>query len=213
MEVQLKYKSLFEKGKHTEAIQLLMKQKDQFDPAIYHYNLGVNLAFVNELPLSRYHLENAQNLGFKSIKSQAILEKVKDDLGVIGVEDKSSFSEHVVSYSLDASIATGVNISLVLLLLFLIKLKSISKTWLKIIIPLVCFLPLLGQYYIQRNFNHAIALEKLEVLRGPSTIFEQTQEVIPGMSFITSGIAGEWIYIYSPSSHRGWIKNKGYLEL
>ena len=49
MEVQLKYKSLFEKGKHTEAIQLLMKQKDQFDPAIYHYNLGVNLAFVNEL--------------------------------------------------------------------------------------------------------------------------------------------------------------------
>ncbi len=65
MKVQEKYKSLFEDGKYKDAIDHLKKHEKNLDPSIFHYNLGVNYALVNELPLSRYQLEKAEALGFK----------------------------------------------------------------------------------------------------------------------------------------------------
>lgn len=213
MKVQEKYKSLFEDGKYKDAIDHLKEYEKNFDPSIFHYNLGVNYALVNELPLSRYHLEKAEALGFKSIKTMESLEKVKEELGVVGVETKSSFSEQVTSFALDSSIATGANISLLLLLFFLIKFKSIKNYWLRGVIAIFCTFPFVGQFYIKNNYTQAIAIEKLDVLRGPSAIFEQTQEIVPGMSFILSKKIEGWIYIYSPQSHSGWVKNKGYRKL
>ena len=132
---------------------------------------------------------------------------------MVGVETKSSFSEQVTSFALDSSIATGANISLLLLLFFLIKFKSIKNYWLRGVIAIFCTFPFVGQFYIKNNYTQAIAIEKLDVLRGPSAIFEQTQEIVPGMSFILSKKIEGWIYIYSPQSHSGWVKNKGYRKL
>ncbi|MCO4753877.1 MAG: tetratricopeptide repeat protein [Bacteriovoracaceae bacterium] len=213
MDVQSKYKELFSESRHDEAVDLLKKSEALFDPAIYHYNLGVNYAKLENLPMARLHLEKSINLGFKTPESQKSLEHVKEVLGVEALETKSSLKDYSLDLALDTSLVTGINITLLLIFILLLKIRKIKKNWIKLLCLAISLGPFLSQAYLKKEYTSVMSVEKLDVLRGPSSIFEQTQELPPGMKFTISSSEGDWVYVVVPQSHSGWIKNEGFTKL
>lgn len=208
MSIESQYKELFDKGDYKGAINLLRQNKDQFDPAPYHYNLGINYARAEQYPLARLHLEKARDEGLYSPEARESLAKVKELTGADRMEEKSSFSDYVYNAALDSSLYTAVNITLVLLIVLLTQLKKLQRLWSKIVLAVLTLLPLLGQLYIKSNYTRAIAMDSKPVLMGPSAIFEQSQELVPGMRAILSEDFNGWRYIVSPASHKGWTRSE-----
>ena len=213
MNLQKKYQELFANSQHEKAIELLKSSKGKFEPALYHYNLGVNYAKTNELPLARFHFEKSKDSGFYSLEVSKNLEQVKELLQVESVEANTSVRDHVYDFVLSSSIYSGANLSLALLLLLLFQMKKISRGWVRIILALAMIFPFAFQWSLKERYDQTIALTQKEVWRGPSKIFEQTQEIPAGMKFIVSENFNGWRYVVSPSSHQGWIQNKSLRKL
>ncbi|MEX1099817.1 MAG: hypothetical protein WEB87_05295, partial [Bacteriovoracaceae bacterium] len=179
----------------------------------YHYNLAVNYAKMDQLPLARFHFEKAKDSGFYSLELSKNLEQVKELMGVSRVEEKTSFTDYVFETGLSLSTYTGANVSLILFIVFLFQMKKISRWWLKVLIAALTLAPLTGQLYLKENYDQMLAMDKKQVLRGPSAIFEKNQEVPAGMKYVASKNYSGWRYIVSPSSHKGWTRNERAKEL
>lgn len=213
MSVEETYKELFEKGVHQKAIEYLRRNKERFDPALYHYNLGVNHARKNELALGRFHFEKAKAQGFYSPRLRDGLRHIKEVSGVSVLEEKGAAADYMYDWALSSSMYTGFNISLILLIILLTQIKKISHWWLKILLALIALTPAGGQLYIKSLYSQAVILEKKAVLAGPSAIFEQSQELLPAMKVSLSKDYNGWRYVVSPSSHAGWIRSGKLKEL
>lgn len=213
MSTESEYKKLFENGEHAEAVEFLKESKEEFDLALYHYNLGVNYVRLEQLPLGRYHFEKAKDTGFQPPELRESLERVKKLTGADAMEEKSSAMDYLYSASLGSSVYTGVNISLVLIIVLFTQLKKISRAWLKVVFAVLAMAPLAGQLYLKANYGQAVVMEQKAVLMGPSAIFEQSQELIPGMKIVISEEYNGWRYVVSPASHKGWVKTGELKEL
>lgn len=213
MGIEEQYKKLFEAESHKEAIDLLKKNKNSFDPALYHYNLGINYAKIGKLAVGRFHLEKSLQAGFYSPQVRDSLEHTKELLGVRDLEQKESISDYAYDGALNSSIFTGLNISLVLLIILFFQSKHIKQLWIKLSLALLALLPLGGQLYLKSNYSVMISLEESQVRGGPSKIFETNQEILPGMKFIGTKSFNGWRYVISPSSHKGWIESDSVVNL
>lgn len=224
MSVESKYKELFEKGEHKKALSYLKDNRKDFDPALYHYNLGVNYAKLDQLVEARYQFEMAKNQGLYSKELRSSLQKVRELSGAEQMEEKSTIMDYVYDQGVSSSLYTGINISLIALIIVIVQFKNLAQNWSKFALVLLSLAPMLGQLYLKTNYANSLALAESPVLLGPSKIFEQKQSLTPGMKVIV-GRRGrelstelptelpnkeskpdEWLFIVSPSSHRGWVQ-------
>lgn len=206
MNLEKEYKNLFESGDYQGAIRLLRANKESFDSALYHYNLGINHARLEQLPLARYHFEKARDNGLYSPELRESLQQVKKLTGAQVMEKKSDLTDYLYDWTLSSSLYTGFNISLILGIVLMTQLKKIPRFWIKLLLALIVLTPLAVQVYYKKNYSQAIVMQTKAVLAGPSEIFEQTQELTPGIKISVSENFNGWRRIVAPASHKGWIR-------
>lgn len=211
--LEKEYKNLFESGDYQGAIKLLRANKESFDSALYHYNLGINHARMEQFPLARYHFEKARDNGLYSPELRESLQQVKKLTGAQVMEKKSDLTDYLYDWTLSASLYTGFNISLIMGIILLTQLKKISHLWVKLPLALIVLTPLTVQVYCKTNYSQVIVMEAKAVLAGPSGIFEQTQELTPGIKISVSENFNGWRRIVAPASHKGWVRSGKLKEL
>ena len=207
-EISKSLEGLYLKGEFAEAQKVLLANKDQFSPGLFHYNLGTVLMKMGNHAAGRYHLEKALKNGYVDTKVFHNLSVAKSHLGVSDVENSGNPFDAILSFSLDIPFSLYLTLTLIfaLCLALLMKLKMLVR-WSRVGI---CFafvlLPVLYYSFFLSRFNFAIALSDAPLREGPSQIYAELSKVKAGSKFIIGESQDGWYYIKSPSTMTGWIK-------
>lgn len=200
-------KQFFDNEEYNSAVELIKANKDKFEPGVYEYNLGVAYYKNDSLVSSRVWFEKARQEGFISNELNGALEEVTTKLEVVRLEESQSFNDSFNSFAVNIPVDAYYTVTLLFLVLLAVFYKKIDK-YIKVIILVISFLPMSFYHFHVKDFNSIIVLEDQVVYRGPSAMFEQTQIIPKGMKLLTSKTHGDWRYVLTPSSHRGWFKTK-----
>lgn len=198
--------SFYQSGKYEEGIKFLSNHRSEFDPGIYHYNLGTFHAKNGELALGRFHFEAAKDLGFKNSMLQHNLEVIKYDLKINGIEEPSNFENWILNFS--DNVSHDVLLSFFLFFLFLSififnKFKSLAFPILFLLISLV---PLGVKEILKKKFTKAVVVNESSLYDGPSEIYEEIGDLPKGLKLYMSLRRDEsWYFIEYPEPYRGWV--------
>lgn len=200
--------ALYLKGDYAEAQKILLANKDQFPPGVFHYNLGTTLMKMGNNAAGRYHLEKALKNGYVDTKVFHNLSVAKTHLGVSDIESSKNPVDLLLSFSLDIPFSLYLSCTLIFALftLVLYRFKKIVR-WYSVTALLVFgLLPLLYSTLFLSHFNFAIALSDTPLREGPSQIYGELSKVKGGSKFIVGELQDGWYYIKSPASMAGWVK-------
>lgn len=201
------FDELYLKKDYKGAAQYLLKNKQQFDSGIFHYNLGTVYSKMGDQATARFHLEKALQDGYINTSSLNNLNFVRSQLDVDDLTTSTSLPDQIVNYTTAIPTMGYVSITLALLVAFTlsIRLGKIQKKWAMALAFLAAFLPLVFAMTYVKDVNHAIALKDVPVYEGPSKIFNEKGKVRAGSKIILGEFKEGWFYIEFPVSLSGWI--------
>lgn len=200
--------ALYLKGDYQEAQKVLLAHKDQFEPGVFHYNLGTTLMKMGNFAAGRYHLEKALKNGYVDSKVIHNLSVAKGHLGVSDIESSKKPLDMLLSISLDVPFSLYLSLTLIfaLLVLVLYKFKKIMKGYLVIAALVLSLIPVLYSLLFVGQYNYAVALSDTPLREGPSQIYGEISKVKAGSKFIVGEMQDGWYYIQSPNFLAGWVK-------
>ena len=199
--------TLYTKANYQEAIDLLLKNKESFDPALFHYNVGSMYLKNKNLPIARYHLEKASHLGFTSSEVMNNLNVTELGLDLTTLESSGSVATDYFYQALfvPQSYVIGYMLFIVTLMLFLKKFKKLS--WMYFTSLTLLFLsPAVIKSILIKNLNQVVVLKTSHCKEGPSGIFEDNHELPAGLKIIVTKPKEGWYFIQHPSHLSGWVK-------
>jgi tetratricopeptide (TPR) repeat protein len=199
--------TLYTKANYQEAIDLLLKNKESFDPALFHYNLGSIYLKNKNLPIARYHLEKATHLGFTSSEVLNNLKVTEHGLNLTSVETTGSWSTDYFYQALFLPQTYVIIYALfvVSLLLFVKKLKKLSWMYFTSF-ALLLLSPAAIKSLLSDNLQQVVVLKTSHCKEGPSGIFEDNHELPAGLKIIVTKPKDGWYFIKYPSHLSGWVK-------
>ncbi len=204
------FKEKFEAKQFDQALLVLQENKVLFDEAVFHYNLGSIYLAKDELVLARINFEKSIDLGLESNQTLKSLSIVKEKMGVSSIERPSSRIEKIQTQLSTTQFDVFLSVSLILIISAVVKKMN---PLLKTLFIFIATLPVVYFYVSVSGHERFIAVDTTKVLRGPSTMFEQVQEVPKGMIFIIKDRLDDWVRVEYPLSHQGWIQKEGIKEL
>ncbi|MFZ4712812.1 MAG: tetratricopeptide repeat protein [Bacteriovoracaceae bacterium] len=201
--------TLYTKAKYQEAIDLLLKNKESFDPGLFHYNLGSLYLKNKNLPVARFHLEKAYHLGFQV---EEVLNNIKVteaglDLSTLESSGNQFTDNFYQALFLPASYMVGYFLMISLIVLWIKKWKKVS--WLATsLFFLLLVSPLIVKFSLSQSLNVAVALKASHSKEGPSAIFENNHDIPAGLRLIVTKPKEGWYFIQYPTHLSGWIKSE-----
>jgi hypothetical protein len=202
---------MYVEGEWERAIELLRQQEAHLDPGIFHYNLGTLYAKLEEFGAGRYHLERALQEGAPRID---VLNNLDFIMRYIGGNDLTAST-----YWLDRLIATWFVIPqevfiTVMLLILLLATVSIWRFGRKntvglSVLVILSVVPIAAdRLWVSRHLT-AIVIESVDVLEGPSMIFEKKFTVQSGAKvLVLPSNSPQWMQITRPKAMVGWIRTE-----
>nr|BDT30230.1 tetratricopeptide repeat protein [Bacteriovorax sp. HI3] len=211
---ELSFDELYLKKDYKGAAQYLLKNKQQFDSGIFHYNLGTVYSKMGDQATARFHLEKAIQEGYINSSSLNNLNFVKSNLQVDDLSTSSSLPDQFVNIATSIPVAGYVSFTLLLLIIFtlMIRFQKITKKWVMAAVLILAVVPMLFSFIYIKDINHAIALQDIPLYEGPSKIFSEKGKVRAGSKIILGEFKEGWFYVEFPLSLSGWI-NKDQLGL
>lgn len=174
--------------------------------------MGLTLTKLSNFPQARYHLVKAKNSGLIDTNLNALLRETEEKLNVESTESAKSFSDYVIKTSQFCS-TNGLftTLSLVIMLGALFSLKK-QRTQKKLVVSsLLIAMPLLLNLWIN-SWPFSIVTENVAVKEGPSTIFNNLEEIPAGTMVIVTK-KENWFKVIYPSRYTGWIKENEFKKL
>ena len=212
--VQSVFEDLYLKKDYKGASNYLLQNKQQLSSGIFHYNLGTVYSKLGDFPAARFHLEKAIKEGYINSASLNNLTFVKAQLQVDDISTSVALPDQMMNVALTIPPAAYLSLTLLLVLLGLVLLKS-KRLFKKIsigIFILIALTPMLfSEFYISK-INYAIAFKDISLYEGPSKIFSEKGKVHAGSKVILGEYKEGWFYVKFPLSLTGWI-NKDQLGL
>lgn len=196
------YKLFLENKDFDGAIKALKLDKSMEQP-IKFFNLGYIYYQKNELPLSRYYFEKAQNLGFLTNQSQQALQKVKENLGVEQVESSYNIIDKTLLSS--GAYREDVYLSLVGLLVIGALVAFLKSRKLLGSFFVLASISLFSVLFYFRDMKTFIVMKESYVHQGPSRIFEPSSQLSPGMKVIIEKEIKDWKLVSYPEEFKGWL--------
>ena len=200
--------SLYLKKDYTKAIDGLLKNRDEFDLGLFHYNLGTLYAKKNDLAYARYNLEMANIHGHIGTKSINNLDYVKTKLAVNDISSTHNLLDQITSCS--ASISPNIYIFITLLSFLIIALlwlrKKLRSKALLLTLGFFAVSPLLIFNFYINNLKYAVNLKTIKSYEGPSKVYEVKRDIEAGSKFLVSGPKNGWYFIEKPVSLSGYIE-------
>ena len=203
-------KTFIESQQWEKAYSLLIKNQQAFDKGVFHYNLGVIKANLNDLAAARYHLEMSKIAGFTGPEVILGLQNVKEQLNINFLENNNSIIDIFYRTTFGIPSDFYLLLSLVLTLLVILNIKHFKGLLLKSLVILAAMLPSLFLVTCVETKSVAIATEEISVSQGPSRIFELTEEVPLGAKIIIGSEYNGWKEIIYPEKLRGWFFSDKY---
>ena len=212
--VQSVFEDLYLKKDYKGASNYLLQNKQQLSSGIFHYNLGTVYSKLGDFPAARFHLEKAIKEGYINSASLNNLTFVKAQLQVDDISTSVALPDQMMNVALTIPPAAYLSLTLLLVLLGLVLLKS-KRLFKKIsigIFILIALTPMLfSEFYISK-INYAIAFKDISLYEGPSKIFSEKGKVHAGSKVILGEYKEGWFYVKFPLSLTGWI-NKDQIVL
>ena len=195
-------------GKYEAGIDLLVDNRDSFDPAQFHYNLGTFYAKSNNMAAARYNLEKSLLSGAVGTEVYHNLRVVKSQLAVEDISNSPFIKDKLVDKGLTAPGGSFLLLTLVLILLTLLmyKFKVVQKSYVLAIALIISIVPVSIDKLYLGNLTYGVALERVNVYEGPSEIFDSVKSLEPGSKVIIGKIKKGWFFISNPIDASGWIK-------
>lgn len=202
--------SLYLKKDYKTLIDSLLKHRDDFDPGLFHFNLGTVYAKKNEFAYARYNLEMAQKLGQIDSKSLNNLNYVKHNLNVQDISNSRVILDQ--AFSVGASIPSQLYYSMSLILVVLLVIlwtKNLLKSRVTTLVySCLSLIPAAIAFFYISQFNYAVNLKTIDLFEGPSKVYEVKRKIDAGSKFLLGEIRGGWYFIDKPLSLSGWIEKK-----
>jgi len=202
--------SLYLEGNMAGALELSVKENNQFSPGHLYYNLGTIYAKTGDYAQGRYYMERAFKEGFDLPKVAHNLEIIKSNLTVRELGEAGGVFGSTFSYMLGVAPAyyTGLSLMLAILVLLLVRLKFFKKISLIVLFLLLSLAPLgFSKFYLSK-MDFGIALEEIKIYEGPSNIYSSIGALNPGQKIIVGQKDKDWVFIKYPESFRGWVAGK-----
>ncbi len=205
-EVLKSLETLYFEKKYNDTITLLLENKSQFAPEIFHYNLGTTYAQKGNWAVGRYHLERAAKYGYHSDGIRNNLEFVNAKLSTSNLLESDSFGKIIsITNLIPESLYLGVALTTFMVLLFLYRIKKLVRLKLGIIIFALSLVPALVHFFYLRNVEIGITLKDAVIRQGPSKIYEEISTIKAGEKFIIGKANQRYFYIKAPSAFVGWV--------
>jgi hypothetical protein len=208
------FDELYLKKDYKGAAHYLLKNKQQIDSGIFHYNLGTVYSKMGDQAIARFHLEKAIQEGYINSSSLNNLTYVKSQLQVDDLTTSTSLPDEIINTAVSIPSAGYLSMTLALMLVFsiLIRLKKIQKKWIMFAVLLISLSPIIMLNFYIKNINYAVALQDIPLYEGPSKIFNEKGTVRAGSKIIIGQFKDGWFQVEFPISLSGWI-NKDQLGL
>lgn len=195
-----KIEALYLDGKFEMARDELLAIKDKLSTGQFHYNLGTILFKENQYGPARFNLELAKQLGF----SYPGLEK---NLSVVAAKIGHRYDATPLSTLITAPDSYFLLFSAVLITtLSLLKKSGILKFKSFVILLLISLSPVIFKMaWLDKNYKVAVNLKKIQILEGPSKIYNSMYELDEGQKIIVGKSLDEWLLIEWPVEYSGWV--------
>ncbi len=201
------FQELYVKAEYAAARKLILEHKSSFEPGIFSYNLGTLYIKDGQYAIGRYHFEKAIEYGFVNTQTFANLSATKSHLAV---NTQKNFFDNSLNVGLSIPTAGYFSISLILILISLILLKTeiIRRGYVFLVFLLLSVLPIAMGGILKINYDFAISFKQITVREGPSEIFQESSKVPAGEKLVVQKPKDGWFYIVSPMDYAGWVKRK-----
>lgn len=202
---------LHRQNDYSGAKKLLEGHKSELDPGVWHFNLGVLNAKLDQWPLARFHFLMAEKNGYSGneiLRNQKIVE---EKLEIQKLEKPLSTADYLRKGALIGSEGIFLSVSFIFLILGIISLWKKSGAKVFVMFASLAILTTGLNFWIL-SWNRSVVINPAPVFEGPSVIFQSRGEIPPGVMIITSK-QGEWEKIVFPSRFDGWIKAADLKEL
>lgn len=208
------FEALYLKKDYKAAAEYLLKNKQELNSGIFHYNLGTVYSKMGDYPAARFHLEKAIKEGYINTSSLNNLTYVKSQLQVDDLSTSALLPDELMNFALGVPSAAYLSTSLfgLLIVLVLIKAKKIQRRVTTAIGILLVAAPLLFSHFYLERVNYAVAFKDLPLYEGPSKIFAEKGKVRAGSKIVLGDYKEGWFYIKFPIALAGWI-NKDHIGL
>lgn len=209
-EILKSLESLYLKRNYEEASTLLIKNRSDFNPGLFHYNLGTVYTKWGNLAAGRYHLEKSIKSGFVNSASINNVQYVKEKLAVDDLgESKDAYDQWMDSA---LGLPLGLFISFALLMCLLVAgMKKFGKEVSRYALAgllIIGLAPLTYKLTYLNKVNYAILLEEGVLREGPSRIFDQKAALNAGTKVIITKYDNGWYFISNPVHLSGWVERK-----
>jgi hypothetical protein len=196
----------------SAALQTLQTHQKKLPEDVFHYNVGLVKAQLEEFALARYHFLMSGQKGFKGPELAHNHSLIAQKLDLPRWETALNGSDYLYKFALAAPWDLLTGVSLMIILVGLVWMKK-NVTLMKLFILFVFLSLPLGLGIWAWSLDKAVVIQTAEISDGPSAIFGTRGEVPVGVQIVTSG-EGAWKRISYPSRFTGWVKSQSlrYLE-
>jgi hypothetical protein len=204
------FETYYAQKDYNKAVNFLVSHEKDISPGLWHYNLGTVMAQMNNLPLARFHLLQAERLGFSEKAVLANKELVESKLEADKYERSISKTDYLFKAGLFLS--DGVFLTIVLAMIVAAIWSMKRKSFEVLACLAIGIVVTLGLNWWVKSWPLQIVVKPQLIREGPSSIFPEVEELPAGIMVITSEKGG-WKKILYPSRYGGWIINDGLKEL
>ena len=201
---------LYQSGSYKEAVDLVLKNKGSYTPAIFHEHLGTLYLKNKDFGVARFHLEKAVKKGLVNTNVRHNLKTVKKQITTPDMDANHGFWQNFVSTGL--SLPSGSFFVLSLLIIFtsllLKRVKLIKNNYLAFTFVLLGLLPIGFQKLYLDKISYGVTLTQTPLIEGPSKIYSEITELEPGVKFIIGRQKEGWYLIKFPDNLVGWVEKK-----
>ena len=202
---------LYAQKEYQKALEILTVNKNKISEGVWHYNVGTIYGKLENLPMARYHLIEAE---WKGANSKEVIDNkiyIESKLEIPTLEKPLSPSDYFVKGAITSSQGILTSVSLLILISALIVFWK-KKSFVALMTGIALFSTVIGLNFWIISWDKMIVTNVQEIKEGPSEIFGLRGEIPPGL-MIVGNKKGIWIEIVYPSRYQGWIKNSGLKEL
>ena len=197
------------KGDFKQAEELLIKNRDQFNQELYHYDLGTLRLKQGDQVVARFHLQKAIKDGLLYPDAFNNLEIANNqlhiqDLATTRINPLEGFLDKAIDLPDECFLC--LSLCLVCCSLFLFWRNNIRKLSILFVSLILSATPYVVSEIIEQKLNPAISLKEVELREGPSNIFTPNKKVAQGVKILIDKIDGEWFHICYPTIYEGWAQ-------
>jgi hypothetical protein len=199
---------LYTNENYVEAKELLMKNKSDFTPALFHYNFGTVLYKLNEMGAARYHFEMAKSYGFNAHELKNNIQVIKDELIIGRLEMADGWTEQVYINLTELNSMSFHCLSLFFILLSYFIYKRSKKVLVGCLLLIVALMFQLVFWFHFNQLRHAVVITATDLREGPSKAFTTNRVANEALKVIVRKKDENWYFIEYPVSMLGWIEGK-----